>query len=59
MNSCAKSTEVQGTSIGIKMAYLENQLIITRMESDDANVGRSSIKFIEIDFHEWSRMRSY
>ena len=58
INSCAKSIEVQGTSIGIRMAYLENQSITTRIESDDADVGRSSIKFMKIDFHEWSRMRS-
>ena len=50
--------EVQVISIEMKMAYLENQSITIRIESDKADVGRGSMKFIEIDSHRQDRMGS-
>ena len=44
MNSCARSAEIQVTSVRIKMTCLENQLITIRMKSEDANARRDIIE---------------
>ena len=41
------------------MAYLENQSTTTRMELDEADAERGSMKSMEIDSHRCSRMGSY
>ena len=41
------------------MACLENQSTITRIESDEADAERGSIKSMKIDSHGWGRMGSY
>ena len=58
MKSWARSAKVQVTFIRIKIACLENQSITIGIESEDADVGRGSMKFIEIDSDKQGRMES-
>ena len=51
MNSVARSSEVQWTVVGMNIPCLVNLSTITKMESEPSEVGRVSMKSIEIEFH--------
>ena len=51
MNSIARSSEVQWMVVGMDMPCLESQSTITRIESQPEDVGRVSMKSIEMEFH--------
>ena len=50
INIIARSSEVQWMVVGMKMPCLENRSTITKMESQPEEVGRVSIKSIDIEF---------
>ena len=50
-NSIARSLEVQWMVVGMNMPYLESCLTTTRIESQLEDVGRVSMKSIEMEFH--------
>ena len=54
----ARSLEVQWIVVGMKMACLDSQSTTTRIESQPEEVGRVSMKSMEIEFHRCSRMGS-
>ena len=50
-NSIARSSEVQWMVVGMNMPCLESWSTITRIESQPVDVGRVSMKSIEMEFH--------
>ena len=50
-NSIARSSEVQWMVVGMNMPCLESQSTITRIELQPEDVGRVSMKSIEMEFH--------
>ena len=58
MNSIARSSEVQWMVVGMNMPCLESQSTITRIESQLEDVGRVSMKSIEMEFHRHSGIGS-
>ena len=57
-NSIARSLEVQWMVVGMNMPCLESLSTITRIESQPEDVGRVSMKSIEMEFHRCSEIRS-
>ena len=56
MNNIARSSEVQWMVVGMNMPCLESQSTITRIESQPEDVGRVSMKSIEMEFQTfWDR----
>ena len=51
MNLTAKSLEVQWIVVGMKMPCLVSQSTTTKIASQTEDVGRVSMKSIEIEFH--------
>ena len=58
MNSIARSSEVQWMVVGMNMPCLESRSTITRIELQPEDVGRVSMKSIEMEFHGHSGIRS-
>ena len=58
MNSIARSSEVQWMVVGMNMPCLESQSTITRIELQLEDVGRVSMKSIEMEFHGCSGIGS-
>ena len=52
-NSIARSSEVQWMVVGMNMPFLERESwsTITRIESQPEDVGRVSMKSLEMEFH--------
>ena len=57
-NSIARSLEVQWMVVGMNMPCLESRSTITRIESQPEDVGRVSMKSIEMEFHGHSGIGS-
>ena len=57
-NGIARSSEVQWMVVGMNMPCLESRSTITRIESQLEDVGRVSMKSIEMEFHGHSGIGS-
>src|SRR5882762_11305932 len=51
MNIMARSSDVQWIVVGMNILCLESRSTITRIESQPDEVGRVSMKSIEMEFH--------